>query len=321
MARISTFELLSKRIGPPGGIFGNNDYDNLLNAPFRKLIQGYYLTIANFNRRDLRLRMRATFPRINTCGTVSPFTINDRELVNAAPPNHVYAYDITGDNQTAANPRIQLAPMFQRSISTNCRTYSTLTFPLCGCQTGLVNLLPSPPSSSLENPQIEVRGYIEVVMMVRYTIIGGIVQFLDSLAPVDLMFTPELRGTFLDDSFPVSCCSPEDYDFDQSIHCLPTATGAAVMTVPDIELSLVPIFLNPDIDDLVAFISLEGLAVRVDFTGRVVLEDKALERITQQIDSAEKELEITARPFRDIRIDIERELNLLYEPNPETPVK
>lgn len=74
MANISTFELLAKRIGPPGG-FGGLVPPTY--TPFRKLLQGYYLTIANPTNRTVRLRMQTIIPKINDC---SPFAEDEREL-------------------------------------------------------------------------------------------------------------------------------------------------------------------------------------------------------------------------------------------------
>ena len=90
MATISTFELLVKRIAPlvpgnPGGV----------NEAFRRVVQGYFLTIANPNERLVRFRMRAHLP---TLSVDSPFPEIARELVagNPSTRNHVFTYDITG---------------------------------------------------------------------------------------------------------------------------------------------------------------------------------------------------------------------------------
>lgn len=320
MAKISTFELLSKRIGPPGGFGGGPN--NPFNAAFRKLLQGYFLTIANFNDRRVRLRMKTTFPRINSCEWISPFTINDRELVTT-PSNHVYAYDVTGDQTTPANPRVQLFPMVQESFTASSRTFRTRTFRLCPFQTGLINLLPSPASSGQVDPQIEIRGYTEIVQVARIGIsTNGTLVYIEQLLPVDLLFTPEHRGTFLDDDFPDFTPPFQQFDFDQSIHALPTATGAGVITITDIDFERVTVpifdlpdsFRNPNPIPLPS-ISLEGLAARADINGRIILEDEALQSINDQILKAEEEIGATARPLKAILTEIEEEVNLLFDPS------
>lgn len=317
MARISTFELLSKRIGPPGGIIGNYDYNNPLNAAFRRLLQGYYLTVGNFNMRKVRLQMRAVFPRIDTCETQTPFSAPERELVGGVSANHVYAFDVTGDNQTAAAPRILLGAMQEiPTFNPNSRTYTTRTFKLCTCQTGMVNLLPNPSSSGQVVPLLEIRGYVEIVQVAGFFLENGIIVFVQTAPEVDLLFTPEHRGTFLDDRFPVFAGPLPDFDFDQSIHALPTATGGAEMTIPKRSYIFpqIPIFTTIVDRDIQQFIELQGLPARIDFLGRVVLEDEGIKRITEQVERAEQIAGKPARPLRSIFQDIEYELQTLYDP-------
>jgi len=285
MATISTFELYVKRIGAPGGLSfpsGSN--------PFRKLLQGYYLTIANINKtQNASLRMQAIFPKINTN---SPFTQADRELVSGTSRNHVYAYDRTGDNSTSASPRELFGPMTEYVSNNNCRTFQTKTFNLKACETGLVNLVPSPAAIAQGNPQIEIRGYIKMVQVdkIIFRRIGNFYR-IDFVVPppVNLMFTPEIRGTFVDDNFNPIVPSNGGLDFDQSNYALPTATGAAIIKVTEsINPFLIP-FPNPVpvpvgginigrlmLNELIDVNKLEGT---INYVGEFNLNDKVLKRI------------------------------------------
>lgn len=314
MAKISTFELLSKRVGPPGGITG--DYNNPINAPFRKLLQGYYLTVANFNDREARLQMQAIFPRIDTCGYNSPFNIEDREMVRTPDANHRYAYDITG-HDGFYNPRIFEGPMSQvfGGQTPTSNTYSTRTSLLCNFQTGLFNLLPDPASVAAFTPQIEIRGYIKMVQVRRCFFRGGRVVYGRPPKPIDLMFTPELRGTYIDNRFPDFSFDPADLDFDQNTHALPTATGAAVITVEE--------WVNPRIfiytGDLglvqeVPAIPLEGLPARIDLSGRVLLSDEGIKSVEDQRRKAKDNFGGETKSLKQLVTEIESELTLLYDP-------
>ena len=239
MATISTFELLVKRIAPlvpgnPGGV----------NEAFRRVVQGYFLTIANPNERLVRFRMRAHLP---TLSVDSPFPEIARELVagNPSTRNHVFTYDITGGpvfGQVAFDS-MDFAGTFCEG---NKDLYSTPTLLLPPCQTATVKLLPdiTSPVIDLADPQLEVRGYIDLVQVVSIEFSqgdGGLVQVrFEEPDPVDLLITPEIRGTFLDNDYPTP--GGASLDFDQLAYSLPTATGAATMTVRE---AVNPFFIFP----------------------------------------------------------------------------
>lgn len=227
MAIISNFELLVKRIGPPGGIPpvlpGIND-------PLRRLLQGYYLTISNPNERLASLRAHAVYPSLDPN---SPFGINDRELVGGASANHVYAYDRTGNNTTSANPRELLGSLGIWTAKNEAKTSTTATFQVDCHQTGLINIVPDPASSILPDPQLEIRGYTKIVQVKEIKIIKvGKIYYIVFVTPppIDLLVTPEIRGTFLDNLY---TNTSNDLDFDQSNYALPTASGGAFVTVSE----------------------------------------------------------------------------------------
>lgn len=235
MAIISNFELYVKRIGPPGGIVpGVNDP---LNAPFRKLLQGYYLTISNLSNREIRLRVRAVIPSLKSG---SPFAASQRELVGGSSPNHYFAYDRTGDTAGAATPRERLSSLnLVPSLSKpEAKVFQSLNFDLDCQQTGLFNLVPLPSSAGLPDPQIEIRGYIELYLLdiLRFKKVSNnppiyAIEYIKA-QPTDLLVTPEIRGTFIDNDFTGSQTVP--LDFDQSNYALPTSTGSAKITVSDV---------------------------------------------------------------------------------------
>ncbi len=287
MSTISTFELLIKRIGPPGGISFPNG-----NAPFRRLLQGYYLTIANPNNSDLILQMQTIFPKINTPNTSSPFSALQRELVagDMMTRNHIYAYDRTGDSGAGSvPPREQLRSMIPWDSTNTSRTFRTSSFNLSPFQTGLINLIPNPAALGT-NPQVEVRGYVKIVQVQRIVLVEvrpGI--FLITFVvppPVELLFTPEIRGTFLDDNFNPPSPPSAPYDFDQSNYSLPTSTGSAQINITE---SVNP-FLRPirpielgrriELKDVIDFKKVHG---SLNYIGEFCLGDESLKEIDKSI--------------------------------------
>jgi len=311
MAIISTFELLAKRIGPPNGISGPAG----ANAPFRKLLQGYYLTIANPNNRNVSLRMQSIIPKLNTC---SPFSAAQRELVggNTSTRNHVYAYDRTGCNTSStAAPREILAAMGSFGNTDCSRTFQTKTFQLKKYQTGLINLLPSPAAIGQANPQIEVRGYTKIVQVkqIKFILIGNKVKIITiTPPPVNLMFTPEIRGTFIDDDFnPFGPTS--NLDFDQSNYALPTYTGSAKIRVTE-SVSPWIIFYPPTNDndgvfELPKIIDIEKLTGRLNYMNQFELDDKSLRFIDQSLKKGKIKDKIS---MKSVREQLETSINALH---------
>jgi len=312
MAIISTFELLAKRIGPPNGI----SFPPNANAPFRKLLQGYYLTIANPNNRNVYLRMQSIIPKRKPD---SPFSVQQRELVggNTATRNHVYAYDRTGSSSNpVATPR-ELLDAMGPAGSTDCsRTFQTKTFQLKKFQTGLVNLLPDPAAASQNNPQLEIRGYTKIVQLkqIKFILIGNKIKLVViTPPPVDLMFTPEIRGTFIDDDFNPFGPAISDLDFDQSNYALPTYTGSAKIRITesvDPRIIYYPRFLNDDVvSELPELIDIEKLTGRLNYMKQFELDDKSLRYIDQSLKKAKIKDQVS---MKSVKEQLEASINTLH---------
>lgn len=303
MAIISTFELLIKRIGPPSG-------PSL--PSFRKLLQGYYLTIANPNNRNVKLVMRAVVPKRSD----NTFSAQQRELVGGSSSNHVYAYDRTGSSTTpSAAPRELLGAMLPYTNTSSSLSFQTAIASLQPFQTGLFNLVPKPELVLQNNPQLEIRGYIQILQLGTLIFDRRRPPFtgLEYITPdpVDLIFTPEIRGTFIDDNLSFPVVADTTYDFDQSNYALPTLTGAAKITVSD--------FYNPFVIPAPPFPPVGGpigilgsidpkkLTGGTNFLGEYVLDDKALKYIAKTM----KKKSITDMTVKDAKIQLETLINQL----------
>lgn len=298
MAIISTFELLLKRIGAP----------NLEIAPNRKLLQGYYLTIANPNDRSINLVMRAVVPKRKD----NTFTAAQRELVGGNTGNHVYAYDRTGCSaNAAAAPRELLGPMFAYTDTPSSLSFQTRSANLQPFQTGLFNLIPKPNLVILDKPQLEIRGYIEILQLVVYRFNRGRLEVITP-KPVDLIFTPEIRGTFIDDDFN-GLPSSEEFDFDQSNYALPTSTGAARINISEVYNPLllpgnpVPDVPPAGITGVLGALDPGKLTGRKNFLGEYVLDDKALKYIAETMNKKN----IKDMKVKDAKVQVETLINQL----------
>lgn len=192
---VSTFELLVKPIAPSGS--GPV-------AVARTVVQGYFLTIANPSNLDLRIRLQftATTPSLNILDTVAILDVqgtNDFSDLVAVP----------GDPKRFT---------FDLGIPAN--------------DTALVTLLPDlstdvlPPFGvpDLLNQTLEVRGYVEISLLSPFSLRG-----------INLLLTPEQRGTFL----PRNLSSPNP-DFDQLAYSLPTATGSSLFKLGGFLVPTIP---------------------------------------------------------------------------------
>lgn len=171
MPLLSTFELLVKPIAP------TDNLDKLppkiaaqLEKVARRVVQGYFLTIANTTNSDanIRLTFTATTPNLNLADTtiISDILNNVNETFNLTP--------------VPGNPK---KFTFNLSIPAH--------------DTALVTLLPDLANLDLFTgaKNLEIRGYVTIS---RAFLFGGLTY--------DLLVTPEHRGTFLpknlDDSVP-----------------------------------------------------------------------------------------------------------------------
>ncbi|NES75018.1 MULTISPECIES: hypothetical protein [Okeania] len=123
---VSTFELLLKKITPTPGNIPNSD---------RQVLQGYFLTIANPNNTDLRLRLQftATTPNLNVADTI---TIRD----------------VAGAN------------VFGNLIPTPDPRKFTLDVGIAAHDTGLVILQPDITTLDPQVDEVEIRGFVEIFL-------------------------------------------------------------------------------------------------------------------------------------------------------------
>lgn len=162
----------------------------------RTVVQGYFLTVANTSTLDIALRIlfTATTPEI----TVADAVVFDDVFGTNSPP-------IPPQN-LGGNPN---------------KVYTDVKIP--ANDTGLVALLPNLTNPDvLKGQKLEIRGYVEIFL------IG--VDSYDRFSPVsvNLLLTPEHRGTFLPKDI-----NAAQADFDQLAYALPTSTGGSLFTLTD----------------------------------------------------------------------------------------
>jgi hypothetical protein len=220
---VSTFELLVKRIAPliPPGI------TNPANAPFRRVVQGYFLIITNLNpNRTANFSLRFTIP------SVSPFGPPDfdREIDVSGNPNVRTGYDVAAFN----NVPLALGPA---GTTADVKRFRTARFSAGPLQTVSVNLLPNLGNPAvLTNENLEVRGSVEL-----FQAYGSIQDIFNGVPATDVLLSAEIRGTFLDNDYPNNMVGTE-LDFDQINYGLPLASGNGRNTVESLSGIRVPIF-------------------------------------------------------------------------------
>ena len=156
----------------------------------RTVVQGYFLTIANTNNSPVRVRLQFT-------ATTPGLTINDTVTIS----------DVVGNN----NEFGEIAPVNDK------RSLYFVNIP--ANDTALVTLLPDVSKPEiLAAKSLEIRGYVEVFLAAP------------AQKSIDLLLTPEHRGTFLPDDITIT--TP---DFDQLAYALPTANGGSLFTLTKAE--------------------------------------------------------------------------------------
>jgi hypothetical protein len=189
---VSTFEILLKPQLP--------SVSPELKKLSRKVIQGYFLTIANVNFFPVTISLVFTikFPADPTDATERPTSWKD----------FLDVVDISGQNLFSGGfPQATLVPEI---VPQNNKARITFTLPENG--TGLLLLQPNvllPDLLTAAN--FEARGYVEI--------------FLSSLSGSDtatLLVTPEHRGTFFKN---LEGRTPDDVGLDQIAYSLPVSNG------------------------------------------------------------------------------------------------
>jgi hypothetical protein len=231
---ISTFELLVKRIAPVSGLPANAGKE----APFRRIVQGYFLTISNPSlTRSVRFKLRATIP-IST--PVDLFARDFTESTNTTfvfpPPNpadnHFIAFDKTGANEFSQFQFYDEGP----AGSITYRRFKSKAFTLGAGQSCSLEILPNVLNDLvIANEKLEIRGFVEIYQ--PYT-------FGPAPAATDLIISPEQRGTLLDNKYKAPFPDPATnvLDFDQVSYPIPLTSGKSLNTVG---VEFEPLVLEP----------------------------------------------------------------------------
>lgn len=204
---VSNFELLVKRIAPLTSI-------PAVNAPFRRVIQGYFLTVTNLDpNRATSFFLSFTIPTIG--GSAVP---SEKEFVLTPPAN--INVECLVDLPTGDNVSLQV---YSGVSNGNYKKFTTRAFSVGPLQTVLVTLLPfiRGNASLIPASRLEIRGFVELFQQAT---------FFRSRPPIDVLITPEARGTFLDDDYP-NFGTPQELDFDQISYGYPTFSGGSMNTV------------------------------------------------------------------------------------------
>ncbi len=269
---ISTFELLVKRIAPPPAD----------PAVARRVVQGYFLTIANLEDRDLTYQLEFHVSRPNP---IDP----DRTLAG----NAVVAFDIAGANTPLALSAVTPSP---------ATPVFTTRFRLPAKQTASVQLLPDlsrPGLLGAANPDVEVRGFVRLRLP---ALRQGIFFRPQSNGPVKVLLNPEVRGTFLPNDL-----TARNADFDQINYPLELASGKGLNEIEpdrgifpirpdlvgniDLDRPVLPDLVNPPMLDL----SLLSPAARAEALAETLAQvDPSAENLSSVSDLLSK-LEIPIR--------------------------
>jgi hypothetical protein len=206
---ISTFELLVKRIAPPPAPGTPAAVANALSTVARRVVQGYFLTISNLEDRDLTYQLEFHVSR--------PTPVNpDRTLTG----NAIVAFDTAGANSFLALNSVMPSPV---------TPVFTTRFRLPAKQTASVQLLPDlvkPGLLTAANPGIEIRGFVRLTVP---ALRQGFLLRPQGNTPVKVLLNPEIRGTFLPNTFPTA-----GGDFDQINYPLQLASGKGLNEItPD----------------------------------------------------------------------------------------
>jgi hypothetical protein len=210
---VSNFELLLKRIAPLAS-----------GAVARRVVQGYFLQITNLDPiRTGFFYLRIKIPAL-PAGSV--FKAIDREFVLADTPtdkkNVAAIFDIAGEENTERNLSLN------SSLTTaDYKVIQSEPLKIGPQQTALITLLPNLTGNIklLKDEKLEVRGMVELLQ---------VPIFFGTLSPeIQVLITPEIRGTFLDNDYGTFPPPPvtNELDFDQINYGLPIASGKAQNTV------------------------------------------------------------------------------------------
>jgi hypothetical protein len=178
-----------------------------VNTVSRRVVQGYFLTLANLEKQ--------------------PFT---------------YRIELQMTPQTdPAGP-----PLFVKRIGTALSTPGlfrnagggryTTDVTVGALETALLGVFPPTLLTAIGDPaatEYQSRGFVSISLPFKLVPVGrfGLRFEAQSKQPVQVLVTPDLRGTFLPNNFSASNVTG-DFDFDQTFATLPVASGNNVLSVP-----------------------------------------------------------------------------------------
>ncbi|MGV0027237.1 hypothetical protein [Phormidesmis priestleyi] len=208
MIEVSTLELLVKRIAPKVAL------PPAAQSVARRVVQGYFLTIANLEAKDLRYRLEF---RISLPDSPADPDAATRILEG----NTALIYDVAGSNNLLTLNRIGMTGR-----------YVSQEFIIPAQKTASVELLPDVAKfASVPDPALEIRGYVSLVLPRDFsgsTPIEKLIGKPQLPRPAKVLLNAEVRGTFLPNDFP---SNPNSADFDQINYSLALASGKALNLV------------------------------------------------------------------------------------------
>jgi hypothetical protein len=207
---VSTFEILYKPITPalePG-----------TEAIARRVLQGYFLTIANLEQFDFRFRIGFNITLPVPDNPSRRLDTNALFISDVAAPDNVFSTALT------------------RSPAGGNRYVTSFTVP--AGKTALVVLLPNvtvPSFFSTGPADIEIRGHVslELPCLLRVTFPPLRISLVPQEgAPARVLLNAEHRSVYLPPGWPGATVG--DLDFDQTAVAIALATGRALNEVPQV---------------------------------------------------------------------------------------
>lgn len=215
MPIVSNFELLLNRIANGG------DPNLPSNVLFRRVVQGYFLTISNPNPTTITFQLRFTTNAATNTDFGDPNNAWYRGFVGSSVgnANHVLVVNREPDSIASVN-NIQQGFLPTGTVFGAARQFlpdaPLATIQILGGQTFSIALLPNTSNPLvLGTANLAIRGYAEILV--------------NPVVNLELIVSAEHRGTFLDNDYPSD--SAESMDFDQIAYALPMFSGGSRLKV------------------------------------------------------------------------------------------
>lgn len=203
---VSTFEILYKPLTPSLGA-GTE-------AIARRVLQGYFLTIANTEAFDFRFRIAFHITLPNPDNPSRRLDGNTLFITDVASPDNVFSTTLT------------------RSPAGGNRYVGSFVVP--AGKTALVVLLPNitvPTFFATTPADIEIRGWVSLSLPCVFRKVGRFFQLRPQEgAPARVLLNAEHRSTYLPPGWPLTASG--DLDFEQTGTNLTLASGKGLNEVP-----------------------------------------------------------------------------------------